>query len=558
MRVLEEAERQRRRASNIIWNAAGSYEVKPVHRAYDENGRADLYMNSVIGAAYKYYDFAPIVEFFESLGAGEQAEEYSELIWLGLEGAVVARACAERPALYDLRRAYAKSVLKLLERQEIRGLDELERLHRAHWLAALGETMELTERERKIIAELTFSPEMDAAEIAERSARLLRDYYNFTPRRELRRALRLPSWLKPRRVQYLGLGVYEDEEESESLTRLKALLRGERAPTDMQSYLERCFGLPMFGPETSADIENELCRGAHAECRLHFTRGEFGAEPITDTETALQRRVLATAREQNRAAYMSELPRNQTAVRRLAERIRNCLLVYLDPAPVKARAGELNASRVWRAVQLGDSAVFTRPQRGEIGGLSVDILLDGSASQRDRQERVAVQGRIIAESLTLCGLPVRVSSYCTIEGSTILRVFRDYNETRKNDEIFAYSAEGWNRDSLALRAAGRLIDSSGETARLLIILSDVRPNDPQRMGGRGGPAYRGESAVADLAAEVEALRRRGIAVICVFTGDDPDLPNARQVFGRSLARIRSLTQFAETVGGLIQEAIRGM
>ena len=45
-------------------------------------------------------------------------------------------------------------------------------------------------------------------------------------------------------------------------------------------------------------------------------------------------------------------------------------------------------------------------------------------------------------------------------------------------------------------------------------------------------------------------------MICVFTGDDDDLPAARTVYGRDFARIRSIDQLADTVGLLIQNQIK--
>ena len=49
---------------------------------------------------------------------------------------------------------------------------------------------------------------------------------------------------------------------------------------------------------------------------------------------------------------------------------------------------------------------------------------------------------------------------------------------------------------------------------------------------------------------------QGIAVMCVFTGDDQDIPAAKTIYGRNFARIRHLEQFADTVGTLIQNQIR--
>ena len=46
--------------------------------------------------------------------------------------------------------------------------------------------------------------------------------------------------------------------------------------------------------------------------------------------------------------------------------------------------------------------------------------------------------------------------------------------------------------------------------------------------------------------------------MCVFTGNDDDLHAAHTVYGRNFARIRSLDQFADTVGSLIQNQIRSL
>ena len=46
--------------------------------------------------------------------------------------------------------------------------------------------------------------------------------------------------------------------------------------------------------------------------------------------------------------------------------------------------------------------------------------------------------------------------------------------------------------------------------------------------------------------------------MCVFTGKDDDLPAAHTIYGRNFARIRSLDQFTDTVGALIQNQIRSL
>ena len=71
-------------------------------------------------------------------------------------------------------------------------------------------------------------------------------------------------------------------------------------------------------------------------------------------------------------------------------------------------------------------------------------------------------------------------------------------------------AAGWNRDGLALRAAGHLAGQSSCEKRLLIVLTDASPNDEQRMapvsGAVRGKEYSGDAGIEDAAMEVRQLK----------------------------------------------------
>ena len=225
----------------------------------------------------------------------------------------------------------------------------------------------------------------------------------------------------------------------------------------------------------------------------------------------------------------------------------------------RTASGTLDAGRVWRGVYLEDDKVFTRVMQSDPGNLSVDILLDGSYSQTNRQAMVASQGYMIAEALTRCNIPVRVSSFCSISGYTILTRYRDYFEPEKNDHIFHYFTTGCNRDGLALRAICQEMESAPFDHRILILLSDARPHDIIQFSQNGHYVdYSGDNGILNTAAEVRSLLHREISVICVFTGDDDDVPAAHTIYGRNFARIRHFEQFADTVGTLIQNQIRSL
>ena len=119
---------------------------------------------------------------------------------------------------------------------------------------------------------------------------------------------------------------------------------------------------------------------------------------------------------------------------------------------------------------------------------------------------------------------------------------------------------GWNRDGLALRAMGWLMEREQADHRLLILLSDANPNDDQKIPRDGflpgGRDYGGTRGVKDAAAEAGVLRKKGLSPVCIFTGSDRELPNAREIYGRDLVRIPAIGWFADAVGKLIQGKIQ--
>ena len=71
----------------------------------------------------------------------------------------------------------------------------------------------------------------------------------------------------------------------------------------------------------------------------------------------------------------------------------------------------------------------------------MDLLLDGSASRLHCQETIAAQGYILAKSLLNCGIPVRVTSFCSLRGYTVLRVLKEYGDKQGERRIFDYFGE---------------------------------------------------------------------------------------------------------------------
>lgn len=567
---MNTSEIQEQRAKNIIWNAAGDYSFLPDFVSFDEKGEADLYFNCIIGSVYRFYDYRPIHDLFLRMGRMPEAALYRSLLWLGLEQCTYEKALPGRPALASLRLDYARRVSA--RSRSYWDQELFDRLNTAHFTRLLGETPRLSKKEQRLLAALEFSSAMDAEAIVMQMCWILKKFFhcNLPRLNEKNRRFQLPIHI--RRAALRGsVTCTPSLSEGNSSTRparkgltlyVPALSTGVR-PARLRTWLEDSFGLSLYDSGQLQELEQKLCRESHRGCHLHVTRGEFRKEASLKSSGSSLYRALRLQQERNLRFFREHLSRNMLSISRLTDRIRNILITDTGGSPLLSRTGNLLPERIWRAEKLHDDRAFSKNDPSDKGNLSVDILLDASASQRDRQERIASQGYIIAESLSRCNLPVRVSSYCTVNGCTVLHMFRDYTEPQYNDRIFQYLSTGWNRDGLAVRITGERLWQSDYENRLLIILSDCSPNDDRRMFSREGRIpfyydYGGPRGIQDTAREVSRLRRQGVSVLAVCTGRERDLKAARQIYGKDVVWAQSEERFADAVGYLLQEKLRNL
>lgn len=383
-----------------------------------------------------------------------------------------------------------------------------------------------------------------------------------------------------------------------------------RDPEETKRYVEACFGKSMYTEQQQEEVERQLCTGNHKNSHLLFTRGRTiapkhtaavqnvmtagkekmtsevsmpadiqesqGAKPETmpeqestiaahgfhekreareirefQAECAEQYRKNKAHFEKNRAIY-------ENSIRKLTESLKVCLETQDETFPTMATRGRIHAPSVWKAVYLDNPRVFAHREEVEIPGFSVDILMDASSSRKQMQEQIAAQAYVLAESLGQCGIPVQIYSYCSIRGFTVMRLFQSYDETVRSDALFHYVAAGNNRDGLALRAAGHLMETGSKARKILLVLTDASPQDDQDAGE--GAFYKNKEytdllAVQDTAREVRALKQKGIQVIGIFMGSPRGGQVAGEIFGRELVKIRNIGEFSGAVGRILREVI---
>ncbi len=567
---------QKKRAINIIWNSAACYDFQPDFKSYDRDGRANLYLNCIFGAARRHYDYDKFIPLFRTFEQYDDADTFEGLLWLGLENCVYQKELPDRPALAGLRRKYAEAMVK-----EYAGHDDFhlcEALTYAHFSRVLGNEPNMNGYDRKLLDELEFTPDMTTDDIVARTQELFTRWFQISTeeRKKKKHSILTPALHKLSKqphqkakssLRMFGLGLTEHPDNSYGGSgsegqRQDAEVKTKMTAEELREFMETKYGKSMYPTHEAGKIERTICSGSHAMCHLLFTYGDrIDTSKVQNAFEALSRQREAQQIERNRTSYQEHLSQNRHAIEKLSEKIQNSILLHLQPAPVKSNSGYINGQLAWRAAVLNDGHVFKKSEQDDMGSLAVDILLDASTSQKNRQEIVSAQGYMIAESLTKCNIPCRVMSFCSMTGYTILRVFRDYDKPSDNKKIFEYVSNGCNRDGLAISAAHYLMNQSSYEHKLLIILSDVKPNDVVKIQAhdKGMPVpYENDAGITDTALQVRHARADGISVICVFTGDDEDLPSAKLVYGIDFARIQSLDMLADTVGKLIQNQIKNI
>ena len=375
----------------------------------------------------------------------------------------------------------------------------------------------------------------------------------------------------------------------------------------VRAYIEGCFGPSIFSDGELKDIENDLCRGNDLGLKLWFSRAASDKDKNisaakapaddssgtgnavsgytdtdtgtgngigTDTDTNASKRSMdpgiskevrivrtsaAAQRDRNLEYLKTHSLQVRENIKKLSAEIEVLISTFLKHLPEKAVSGRLYAPAAYRLPLFNDSRIFLREGDEAENCLMADILLDASQSRMNSQELISSEAYIIAESMEKAGIPVRVLSFRSLRGYTVLEELKSYKDKRSTG-VTGYYAAGWNRDALAIKAAGHLIkeDLKKDAVKqhMLLILTDASPNDSTPLAPEAGKTrgrnYEGLAPVEDARRAVNALRADGIYTAAIFHGASSHLENLYQIYGKEYVRIRSLAQLAPGVISLLQ------
>ena len=566
------------RVRNLMWTVSGDYslDVKLDVESFQKSRYISLYDAVKQGAFAKYFDKDALALYVVKkvfLGADEM--NLMNLAQVCVDTACHGRAEAERSGVAHLRRRAFSDTLELEYRrltESLTGMLKLTVMKRA-LDPSYRTTRKLSEAAEKVESLEEAGETMDLIRVVDGLYNSLLDNTFEEKQGNLEEVLSVTleelaeygwkDFLKEdateesfeeymRRVSRSMMRTDSEEKEEKKQGESEAgkthVVRiTEEDLKKVYSYVELNFGKSFMGRLEGRRLDHKLCRGAHGDCSLYFTEGIL-KNPVKNN---YQYQYALRQAEQNRRVYAQHHNLARKNISILTDVLKQALVRRSEREQVRDDYGQVVPNLLWKVGRTRDRRLFTRDLGRNASDFVVDVLVDASGSQRVRQPKVALQGCIISRALSNAGLPHRVMSFCSFWDYTILHRFRDYDEDREADKnIMDYMTSSNNRDGLAIRAAVDGLLSREEENKILIVLSDGRPNDiiVNRPNSKNPRSYGGEYAVMDTAREGRHARSLGVSVLGVFAGRETDLAAEKKIFGKDFAYIRDIANFSNVVG----------
>ena len=332
------------------------------------------------------------------------------------------------------------------------------------------------------------------------------------------------------------------------------IILNEKALEKMHSYIEWNYGKSYLTELEQKQLNHQLCYGAHKGCTIYMTEGIL-KNPVAVNNTYV---LVNRSKQMNFDTYRQHANVTKRNIEILEATLTRALRARSEKEYVPAQDGLLRPERLWKVGRTKEYQVFDKETKKQNEDFVVELLIDASGSQQKRQNFVALQSFVVSSALSRVGIPHRAMSFCTFWDYTILHRFRDYEDKAEADwNLFEFRGSSNNRDGLAIRMATESLMKREEPNKVLIVLSDGRPNDQNvnRPNAPDAPLYTGDYAVKDTAIEVRRARSLGIAVLGVFMGEEQDLNAERKIFGKDFAYIKNIANFSNVVGTYLRKQL---
>ncbi len=541
----------------------------------------EVYKNMTRGFVIRTFDFKILDSYFDYLRAESPFfKEFSFIVNLLMEDIAYKTLSKDNLVIESLRDDYAKKALRKYSFHEADNLKE--QIEKPYYGKVLGKPIVEGTFFRTIYNDIFKIYELDTPSFIKKLNEVFKTYFRFEKSEENESLLKeMIKDKKPKdfknsnkdeknfdfsdefikdqfnigSAEFTG-NIYLEEKNKDMDRHLILLNADKEGYHGTNEFIEDFYGKSVFPEMKVKSLEKKLATEVHSGKSLYFTKGVYTDSPNAKFYKKNRDEVF----DKNKDYIEKNIAINNRSIKELAQTIKNSIANYEDFSEVSKAYGIVDSTKAWKAEVLKDFNIFDNIENDDISTFKVDLLLDSSASQHNRQEIIANQAYIIEKAMDEVGIPIRVISFSTLRDHTVFNLFRDYEEKHNNKEIFKYFASGSNRDGLAFKVLNELIDKTKDNEKhIVIILSDGKPNDEKANINTikllEKEQYVGDLAVRDTAKEVRNVKNEGVSVLGVFTGEDEDLENAKLIYGQDFCRIKSIENFSKIVSIFMKNTI---
>lgn len=578
------------RVNNLAWTVAGKYDEDIDISEKDYTSKdASMYYAIIAGAMRKYIDWETVKKYLVNrMKSGYNKDILCTIIQIVLNDIVEKKVIEERPGVIDIRNKAYDDILKSYSK--IHKEDILKLLKYTYVLQRMDRHSVMDRLVRKILREINnIDVHGDIMEILKKVDEIYLTYFQYILDSQNQNVEFVEDNIKNVEVDFDTFAdfmleeLYDDQEVENVETEINNFTGGmlvdglgdEKEDINLESTphrvlyvneeilnkiykrVEYYYGKSYLNEGDRRKIESRNCRNVHEGCRLHFTDGVLRSH----CENAFQLKYVTRQKDNNLFEFQYKMKVYRRQINKLRECFSRLLIEESSSDRLYSDCGTIYANKAWRIGRSSNNKIFYKNVDNGKGRYVIDILLDSSGSQTSKQFMVAIQAYILSAALTLAGIPNRVMGFQSFLDYTILKRFRDYNDNvRKCEDIFEYYCSGNNRDGLAIKATCDGLLEREEENKILIVLSDGKPNDVKigkdsSRSIRGEMFYKGIVGIKDTAMEVRKARKRGIMVLGVFTGKEIDLEAEKKIYGKDFIYIKDIQRFSDIVSTYLKKVI---
>lgn len=566
----------------MIWTISGRYDIKPRTLLYEElrnEKLCDLRL-IVVGGIYRYIPVQYIDDYLlRIVGLGESTKYFLELFLCLAEEYVIPKLAKHRRFLPVIENNTSREIYRCLSNIPIKS--EKDKLTGAYYTYKSGKDYSMYKTDAEIVNSIKRVRDVrNATEFMKFLYQIFDMYLGGIPKKYVPKSNTSDDEqyaLNSEVLKKSESNIFDEEHEDAEV--FSAEFSHNALDDEVDIQLEAVDELLLFashadskvmfdkiisnyGPSKLTDrqrieLEREVSKDNHKGCKIHYV------DEFMDKAKGYKRDYMAEQYDSNIRHYDEYRGQYENAIKHLISIIKEKILTDLEDTHYNLDRGIPDRTKLYRYVAIKDNKIFKKTFKDTVGTIALTILIDASGSQLARQKQIASWGYILSQAFTLCGIPTRVVGFNNLFDYTVFREYRDFYDTAsKNKDIFYFTPEGSNRDGMAIRTMSYLMRYKQEDKKLLLVLSDGKPNDVRigvsthMVSGHDTSEYTGIKAVEDTASIVRKSRSDGIDVVGVYTGERDDIATQKLIYGKDFAYVPDLSQMGKVVGMVIEKAIK--